>query len=245
MAAITSFNSTTSARIRCAEHILGTPSSLAYYEDLGGVSEELQSVIDYGKLARDFNSAQGLAGAFSKVSTADIVTLFAKIRDDYSVIMGAVQAGRLELAKKNASAETIGALDAILANSSEVTMTTLKRDGVKKRKRRASNSQEAIRNEIEKDAIALLGLTDAHEVLGRRKVTKERLEALLADAQQLSGKLSTRASKSKDKVVATKEEREAVKQQSEVWAACYRILAAVGARDPSVQSILKEATARK
>jgi predicted RNA-binding protein with PIN domain len=41
---------------------------------------------------------------------------------------------------------------------------------------------------------------------------------------------------------ATAEERKAVQEQGELWAACSRLLKAVGERDARVESLLRDAT---
>ena len=68
-----------------------------------------------------------------------------------------------------------------------------------------------------------------------------RLEALQKSARDLSGKLSDRAAKKGARQNATSEEAKAVTDQRGTWGACYRLLAAVGAKDSRIAVLLKDA----
>jgi hypothetical protein len=245
MAGPLNFTTTTSARTRCAERFLRDPLLLSLFEEKGGIPEDLQAMITEGNLAESYNRAQSAAGAAASAASVEVTRKFQAVQEEYTTAMGALYAVRRELVRDNADPGILLAVDTIIANEAQLNVTTKEQDGAKKRKSSASRSQAAVRNEIDKDVAALIDLTATHELLARRRITKERLEKLLAEARALSGKLADRSTTKGAGIKATQEEREAVKRQSEVWAATYRILAAVGSNDPSVASLLKEASRKR
>jgi len=108
--------------------------------------------------------------------------------------MAVLRVVRAELARGGAAAELVGQVDAILENEVEVAVKAYEEEGAKMRRTRRSESQEALRAEIAKDAGALVALTDIHPAPAERRVPPNRLEALRDEAEKLSGLLGTRAS---------------------------------------------------
>jgi hypothetical protein len=106
-------------------------------------------------------------------------------------------------------------------------------------------SQEALRAEIAKDARSLKGLSAIQPVLAKRKVDGPRLDKLLASAEALAGKLADRATTKGGGKQATSAVHDAVSAQKKVWAACYRLLAALGRENSSVAQLLAEAAPKR
>lgn len=122
-------------------------------------------------------------------------------------------------------------------------MTT--KAGETKKVARKVTSLEAIRAEIGKDALALLEVKEIAASLARRKVTAQRLKAMVKDADGLTGLLGERAVSKGAAKAATVVEREAVKAQKDAWAGAYRLLAKLGRSDPRVAQLLTEAAAKR
>lgn len=230
------------ARTRAAKQILGTVELLAIYEDVGGLREDLEAIRDAGVSAEAQSLAQSTTKGDGKAATLDVLTAFADLQREYAAVMGAVQAARGDLARADAPKDVLTALDQIMVNEAQVVIVSVpQEDGGKKRRATASESQEALRAEIARDAKALLSLTAAHQALGRRKVGEPRLTKLRDDAEALSGKLAERAAKKGAAKAATSAKSDSVKDQSQRWAECYRLLALTGQRDERVAQLLKEA----
>jgi hypothetical protein len=233
------------SRTHFAEHVLSTPQLLAQYEAVGGTKEDLEGLVETGRRAQSYNLAQNLSSGVASGSTLETAQQLRELHEEHTALMGVTQAVRLDLQKQGASEELLSTIDSILANNAPLRFEATEVDGAKKRKASSSRSQEAIRREIEDDATALIGLTAAHEALSRRKLTPERLAALQAKAQALAGKLSSRTAKKGATQTNTQEERKAVAEQGEIWASCYRLLAALGSQDPSLQAMLAKASFRR
>jgi hypothetical protein len=109
--------------------------------------------------------------------------------------MNVVTAARLDLENAGADAKVLTAIDKIIKNEAEFTVTVTDGASGKSRTARRSGGQEAVRAEVEKDARALVDLTGAHAALKARQVDVARLNKLAASAQALHGKLSSRAAR--------------------------------------------------
>ncbi|HCF56400.1 MAG TPA: hypothetical protein DFS52_00185 [Myxococcales bacterium] len=240
-----SFTPVVSTRTRTAEQILESPELLAGYESVGGRREDLEKIVRDGTRAKALNLLQSSSGSSAAAASVVVATGFLGLQTEYSAVMSAVRATVYDLELANAAPALVVALKDVLVNEAPTKVTEIEIDGQKKRKTSRSQSQEALRNEIEKDASALLNLTGAHEALALRKVDVPRLEALRNAAQGLAGKLANRTVKKGERVTATKEEREAVSQQAATWSACYRLLAAVGRRDERIAKLLKDASRKR
>jgi hypothetical protein len=234
------YNTSVSARIQFCEAILGSEALLAAYEAHGGLRKDLEQISAEGHRASACDIAQSRAAVFGSCATTEAVEGLATLRREHSRLMAVLELVRRDLAGANASAEVLATLDAIRANDAQRVVVTV--PGEATRRRKASRSYEAIRAEIQRDASALLALTEARETLASRKFDQARLERLLADAQSLSGKLAEKTSKAGSRQAATAEEHVAVKAQSEIWAASYPIFAAVARENVQFAELLKMAT---
>jgi len=239
-----SFDVFVAARGRCASQIHGNPELLAAYEKGGGLAEDLIEIAISAETAEALNQLQSEKKADTKNATAEVARAYLGLQREYRAVLGVVQAVVLDLQRTDGSSAVVGHLEQILVNEAQLQIDTFEVEGVKKRKSKRSVSQEALRAEIEKDAAALVAITAAHEALARRKVDKKRLEALRDAAKALTGKLADRAEKKGARKSTTQQEQEAVERLSQTWTACYRILAAVGAKEPRIQALL-EGTTRK
>jgi len=242
--AMPSFNTTIAARTRCAQQVLTTPDLLQLFEAQGGVAQDLVDIVESGNRAETFNLAQSQANAGAVAASAEALEQYKRLQREYAMVMGILSAVRRDLEKAGADETTLAQVGRVMANETQLHLTTVEVSGEKKRKAQSSRSHEAVRIEIEKDACGLLALTAAHGHLARRKVDVPRLEALRDAARALSGKLAQRAAQRGAKKAATREEREAVAEQTAAWTATYRILAQVGARESRVRSLLGEAARR-
>jgi hypothetical protein len=246
MSALVTFDSTVAARTRAAAQILSTPQLLSSYESKGGLKEDLESIRDHGQAAEALSQAQSAAQAQGGAATLQVLSTFVALQKEYSAVMGVVQAARLDLAKANAPAVVLSAVDRILVNEAEITIkTAVDKDGKAKKKAVKRASQEALRAEVTRDARALLSLGAIHTVLEKRKVDGPRLEKLATASESLSGKLADRATAKGAQKTATTAMHDAVHEQKQVWGACYRLLAAVGNEDARVAQLLTEAAHKR
>jgi hypothetical protein len=243
MSSLITFDSTVAARTRAAAQILSTPDLFASYEAKGGTLEDLESIRNHGQTAESLSQAQSAAQAAGGAATLSVLSTFVTLQKEYVGVMGIVQAARRDLVKAGASIDTLSAVDRILVNEAEVAIrTSVAADGKKIKKAVKKASQEALRAEIAKDARALLALTAIHPVLANRKVDAARLGAMVATAESLAGKLAERASAKGAQKSATSAMHDAVSEQKLVWAACYRLLAALGSENAGVAQLLTEAS---
>jgi hypothetical protein len=240
------FGPMVAARTRAADQILSSEELLQLFRELGGLRRDLETIRKAGLDAEAANLGQSQSVSAGKSATADMLLSFAELQKEYSAVMGIVQAVRAEMARNGGSEDLVVKLGDILKNEATLTVKVAADEtGEKKRKASRSASQEALRAEIAKDAGALLELDEAREALTERRVDANRLTALKASADKLAGLLATRAAAKGASKTATKAEREAVSLQRDVWGASYRILAALGAKDARVKSLLSEASASK
>lgn len=247
MAAVTTYDSVVAARTRAASQILTTADLLASYVSKGGLADDLTQIRDLGQQAEALSQAQSASQAAGGAATLEVLGAFTALQRDYSGVMAVVQAVRSDLVKGNAPGEVIKTIDRILVNEAEVAIKTVtSADGATKKKvavKRAS--QEALRAEIARDARALITLPAAHAALNNRKVDQARLDKLLADAESLSGKLSSRAVAKGGEKQATQALHDAVSAQKQVWGASYRLLALVAHEDTRVAQLLAEAARKR
>lgn len=242
MARSNAYTSTVAARTRAAQTILENPEMLARYEADGGLKEDLEQIVAAGLKAEAANRGQSLAAGESEGATTQVLLSFENLRQEYSSVMGVAQAVRGDLVRKDAAAPVLANLDQIITNEVPVRIVATKTAaGATKKKARKVESFEAIRAEIHKDAGALLALKDAAEAFARRRVTAQRLTALEEAAAGLSGKVGERAALKGASKSATQAEHDAVKEQKDIWASSYRILAQVGQADARVAELLKQA----
>jgi hypothetical protein len=239
--AVSGFNSTVAARTRAAKEIVDTSDLLSKYLDLGGLKRDLEAIVSAGLDAEAANLGQSQAKAAGKGATVDVLVTFASVQKEYSAVMGVVQAVQADLARSGGSAELTVRLDGILTNEAELSVKVYETEAGTKRKASRSASQEALRAEIAKDAAALLDLTDVHPFLTERRVDSARLEGLKKSAEDLSGLLADRAAAKGAAKTSSKEERDAVSRQRDVWGACYRLLHALSDKDERVRSLLAQA----
>ena len=242
MAHTEGYNTIVAARTRAAEYILTTAELLQEYEAAGGLVADLQKIVAFGSDAEALSHAQLGAASGSSGSTVSLLARFAELQTEYSAIMACVQAVRHDLAEAGADNDLLAAVDSILADETEVVIRTVtSADGAKKKVKKKSQSYEAIRAEILRDATGLIGLDGAQAALTKRKVTSARLKKLKVAAESLAGQLAEQSSRKGASKSATKAVRDAVASQRLVWGACYRLLAAVGRNDERIRRLLKEA----
>lgn len=242
MARSNAYNSKTAARTRTGQTILDNERLLAHYESLGGLKEDLEAIVERGLAAEALNLGQSIAAGEGVGATHNAILTIKALRADYVKVMNVVHAVRGDLVRAGAGPQLVASIDRIIKNEAPVRIVqTRTAAGTEVKKARRSNSYEAIRAEIQKDASALRALKDAAAAFARRKVDDQRLAALEAGAEALSGLLGEKALKKGRAKAATVAEHAAVKAQSDVWAASYRLLAALGRADPAVALLLKDA----
>jgi hypothetical protein len=230
------------ARTRTAQHILALADLLALYEAKGGLRRDLEAIRDAGLKAEAHSLAQSVAKGEGSGASLHALEAFAALQREYNEVMAVVQAVRGDLAKAGAGVELIAAIDRILVNEAQVVIRAVEKEGGgTERHAVRSASQEALRAEIAKDAGALLGLGGVKAALGERKVSAARLLKVKSDAEALSGKLATRATKKGEKQAATEAKSEAAREQSARWSACYRLLGLMAQQNQGVAELLKEA----
>jgi len=242
MAKKASFGPAVVARTTTATTIRNQRDLLAQYEAAGGVKEDLVGIETHGRAAEAANLGQSVAAGSGKGATADVLEAFEAVRDEYQAVMDVVPAVIFDLTRAGAEASLVNALKQVLVNEVPVRMVEVGADDAKKKKKaRKVESLEAIRAEIAKDAGALLAATGAAAALAKRKVTAARLKALKSAAETLAGQIGERTATKGAAKTATVVEKAAVKAQSELWVASYRILASIGRRDPRVAALLRQA----
>jgi hypothetical protein len=246
MSALVTFDSTIAARTRAAAQILATQELLASYEAKGGTREDLESIRAHGQTAEALSQAQSGAQAKGGAATIHVLSTFVALQKEYAAIMAVVHAARLDLVRASAPVVVLSAVDRILVNEAEISIrTVVDEEGKEKKKAVKRVSQEALRAEIAKDGRALLDLTAIHAVLEKRKVDAVRLGKLITASESLSGKLAERAAAKGAQKSATTALHDAVSEQKQVWAACYRLLVAVGSEDARVAQLLTEAARKR
>lgn len=248
MATISTFDVRVAARTRAAAQILSTKDLLALYESHGGLKEDLESIRSHGQKAEALSHARSGNKAVGEGATLAVLTAFADLQKEYAAVMAVVQAVRFDIQSAGGKPEVVTALLHILKNEASVVYRSEpSADGDAKPKKRAvtSASQEALRAEIHKDAVALLALSAASAALKKRGVTSARLEALRDAAKALSNQLSDRSTKKGAGKAATDSLKAAVAAQKEVWGACYRILYAAAQQDARIHKLLKDSVGKR
>jgi hypothetical protein len=242
--AVTAFNSVVARRRDCAKQILADTALMSAYEKAGGTKEELQAIVAAGDSAEAFNLAQSDRLGANVASTEQVLKAFVALQTEYASIMAVTKAVSYDVRSSGADESIAARLDQILVNEAELTIKTIEKDGKKERRATRSQSQEALRAEIEKDAGALLTLTEAHPFLAKRRVDVPRLKALQTSAQKLGGKLAEKVASSAQRKEATKSERDAVAKVSQAWEGCYRILSLAGRSNDRIAELVRAASAR-
>ena len=248
MATSVTFDSKVAARTRAASEILHNKDLLAIYQRHGGLREDLDAIVSHGQKAEALSHARSSSKSSGESATLTVLTAFSALQKEYAAVMAVVQAVRLDLLQAKAPAELVQAVEHIIRNEAPVLYRqepSTEGAAGKKRKAVQSVSHEALRAEIHKDAVALLGLTAVHAALKRRGVTTARLGQLRDDAQALSSELGDRATKKGASRGVTESLRAAVADQKAVWSACYRLLATAAQQDTRIHQLLKEATKKR
>ncbi|MBI4612396.1 MAG: hypothetical protein HY720_02190 [Planctomycetes bacterium] len=236
------FTPQVAARTRAAQEIRKDADLLAVYIGKGGLKSDLDTIRDRGLEAEAANLGQSVTGAAGLGATLDVLRGFVDTQREYVTVMAVVKAVRYDVATAGADSDTVKSLDTILRNEAAVVIRTVtKEEGKPARKAVPSQSQEAVRAEIAKDAGALEELKSAHAALAGRGVSLERIAKLRVAAEGLSGKLATRTAKKGARKDVTKAEHAAVTAQRERWGSCYGILAQAGAANSSIQKLLDDA----
>jgi hypothetical protein len=266
MANARTFDSIVATRTSVAREILTTPELVAAYERRGGKRADLERIVEHGQLAERRYQTRSEAQAAGVAATTTALTEFTVLQSENTEVMAAVRATVNDLREASAPEEVLQALNKILANETRVVLRPVEDQGKSEggdegksegqgggaedqgkppRPRRhavRSQSQEAIRAEIQKDAGALLQLTAAHPALAERQVTKARLEALYANAQSLSGRLATRVVRKAEALGATNAVRNAAAAQRRVWSASYGLLTLAAQDDIRIRQLLAAAS---
>lgn len=248
MASSVTFDAKVAARTRAASEILHNKELLAIYQRHGGLREDLDAIVSHGQKAEALRHARSSSKSSGESATLTVLTAFSALQKEYAAVMAVVQAVRLDLLQAKAPAELVQSVEHIIRNEAPVLYRQeppTEGAAAKKRKAVQSVSHEALRAEIHKDAVALLGLTAAHAALKRRGVTTARLGQLRDDAQALSSELGDRATKKGASRGVTESLRAAVADQKAVWSACYRLLATAAQQDTRIHQLLKEATKKR
>jgi hypothetical protein len=248
MATSVTFDAKVAARTRAASEILHNKDLLAIYQRHGGLREDLDAIVSHGQKAEALSHARSSSKSSGESATLTVLTAFSALQKEYAAVMAVVQAVRLDLLQAKAPAELVQAVEHIIRNEAPVLYRqepSTEGAAAKKRKAVQSVSHEALRAEIHKDAVALLGLTAVHAALKRRGVTTARLGQLRDDAQALSSELGDRATKKGASRGVTESLRAAVADQKAVWSACYRLLATAAQQDTRIHQLLKEATKKR
>jgi hypothetical protein len=265
MANAKTFDSRVAARTRAAREILNSPELFAVYERRGGKRADLEKIVEQGQIAERLYQTRSEAQAAGGAATTTVLTEFIALQSENTQVMAAVRATVNDLREAAAPAEVVQGLDKILANETRVVLRPVEDQGkaeggdegksegqggeegpgeAQRPRRRAvrSQSQEAIRAEIQKDVGALLQLTAAHPALTERQVSKARLETLYANAQALSGRLATRVVRKAEVLGATKAMRNAATAQRRIWSASYALLARAAQDDVRIRQLLADTT---
>lgn len=242
MARWNAYTATVASRTRLAQSILDNPELLADWEAGGGLKEDLEEIVSTGLAAEAANLGQSITAGEGVGATKSALLMFENLRNDYVKVMNVVQAVRSDLVRGGAGPEVVAGIDQIIKNEVPVRIVATKTAaGTVSKKATRTQSFEAIRAEIQKDAGALRALKEAAAAFERRKVNDERLAALEKAAAALSGKLGEKVTKKGAAKAATAAEHAAVAAQKQAWASSYRLLADLGRADARVALLLKDA----
>lgn len=230
------------ARTRAAQTILSNKDLRTSYEGVGGLPEDLEHIVFAGQRAEAANLGQSIAVADKEGDTATVLTSFDRLRVEYTSVMGVVSAVKGELVRNKASGEIVKTIERIIKNEVPVRIVAVtSKTGEARKVARKVESLEAMRAEIQKDALALLEVKEIAASLARRKVTALRLKAMAKEAEGLTGRLGERSVSKGAAKAATAVEHEAVKAQKDAWGAAYRLLSQLGREDARVAQLLSEA----
>jgi hypothetical protein len=243
MANSKSFNEEVAGRTRVAIAILGDPVLLAVFKALGGTERDLEIIRDTGLAAEAASHGQASASHAGVGATAEYLSTFRDVQREYNAVMGVTAAVKTDLEHEGAKKALITKVGKILVIEVQVSFNVVppEEGGKKKVKSRRSQSQEAMRAEIEKDANELVALTEVHPALASRGVTVARLQALADAAKALSAQLGERTKKKGAAKGATTVEALAVTAQRHRWGGIYRLLRALAQKEPQVALLLRAA----
>ncbi len=237
----TPYNATVAARIQAASYIKSNAAVFAQYTANGGLTEELDLIIQHGRAAEAANLGQSTATGAQLGETQVLHMDFATLQRSYKGVMAIVRAVRSALQRENADPSTIAAVEQILENETPVHVKVVKGEDDKSiRGAMKRQSQEAIRAEIQKDASALLDLAPLADRLTARGVTAERLTALRDSAIALTGQVDESILSKARRKEATATENAAVRAQRQVWGGVYDILRRID--DEALAAYLKAAS---
>jgi len=262
MANARTFDSIVAARTRAASEIMNNPELLTTYERRGGKRADLAKIVEHGQRAERLHQMQSEMQAAGGAATTTVLTEFLALQREQTQVMAAVRAVVNDLREAGAPVEVVQGLTKILVNEARVVLRPVEDEGEeeggsedggegegegKRPRRRAvrSQSQEAVRAEIQKDAGALLQLTAAHPALAERQVDHERLETLYANAQGLSGRLATRVVRKAEAQGATKAVRNAAAAQRRIWGSSYGLLTLAAQDDVRIRQLLADTTSKR
>jgi len=229
------------ARRQTAERILCMRALLQLWIECGGLEADLKAIRDAGAKAALAHTGQSEAAAGGKAATLEIIGTLDELKAEYGRIMAVVQAVRGDLVRGSAAPSVVAAVETILRNEVSVHYTQAGLDAASRRAAKLQ-TQEALRAEIRKDGQALLDLPEVAAPLAARRVSAERLQAMVTSADGLSGRLGERRLKKGAAKAATQAEQEAVREQKAVWGPCYRLLLQVAAQDARVKELLAAAS---
>ena len=237
----TPYNATVAARTQAASYIKSNPAVLAQFTGSGGLTEELDLIIQHGRAAELANLGQSMATGVQLGETQVLHMDFATLQRSYKGVMAIVRAIRSALMREAADPSIIAAVEQVLENETPVHVKVVKGEDDKSiRSAMKRQSQEAIRAEIQKDATALLELTALTDRLAARGVTNERLTALRDSAIALIGQVDKSILSKAQRKEATAAESGAVRAQRQVWGGVYDILRRID--DEALAAYLKTAT---
>ncbi len=226
-----SFNSVVAGRTSAASKILNTAELLRQFEESGGLKADLEAIVAHGKEAEALNQSQGAATREKSVATAKTLEAFQSLQREYSAIMDVLVALRAELTNAGEK-DNLKRLNGIIASETETAFTEKDAgDGKTVKKARKSQTQEATRAEIARDAKSLLDFTAIASRLAARRVDATRLQALKTNAEALAGKLADRVATAAERKALTEKEQAAVAAQNLHWTSSRRLLSALAKRD--------------
>ena len=243
MGAPQTFNSVVAARTRAAAEILRVPEYLSAYVLQGGRSEDLTKIVELGQHAEGRHQEQTRTKAVSGAAAETVQFEFQALRSEYSKVMAVMHAVVKDLREANAPVEVVRTISQILIDESERVLIPMAGEGDQpdeppKRRSVRSQSQEAVRAEIQKDVGLLIQLEAAHPALVERKVDLPRLEKLHLAAQTLTGKLATRVARKGEAKGTTRSLRGIVAEQRREWGMIYPLLRLAGQTDPRIAELL-------
>lgn len=240
------FDFIVAARTRTAAEILRNPDLLAAVLRHGGRREDLEKIQMHGQRAEALYQEKSTTKATGTAATASVRSHLAALRREHRKVLAVVRAVLEEMLEAEAPVEVVRPLEQIMVDESAIKLRwTEGEDGAMQRRAVRSQSQEAVRAEIQKDAGALLGLEAVHPALAERKVDQARLTKLYNDAQALAGQVSDRVVRKADGQGTTRAMRASVAAQRRIWGATFDILALAAEEDVRIRELLADSARRR